>query len=406
MLNILITMLVPLISFCQARIVFNQAGMVMSNQAKLVIENPLPDALTVNTSGGITSEGANNNVLWNIGNVSTYVLPFVSDGTAIPVSFSTANSAGNGIMTFSTYAGPDWQNSNYLPPTVTNVNNDGTDNSNHVIDRFWQINAAGYTVNPSLTNLVFSYKENEWNEAGNTITESKLTAQNWNNSTNAWLPPVGTDNASANTVTVANVGGTQLYPWWTLVSSDNALPLILLNFTAEKINGNAALKWLVSSQVNVSFYEVQRSFDAINFVSVGKVVAIYNTNAIQNYSYTDALGSINAPVIYYRLRMVDNDGKFSYSGVRNILMSKDENNLIQISPNPVTNTALIRFGKVSDGSYLLSVFTADGRQVMIEKMVVTSNSTFYFHRNNLAAGTYFFRITGNGIKNQFTILIQ
>lgn len=407
-INVLITFFSPALLFGQAKIVFNGADIIISNNAKLVMQNPAPDALTVLSSGGVKSEGAGNDLLWNIGtNSANYVVPFISNGNPIPLSFTTSGGIGSGIFTLSTYAGADWNNSNYLPPTVTNLDRDGADNSSHVIDRFWQVQASGYTANPSLSNLAFSYNENEWSETGNNIIESDLTAQSWNAASAVWTSVTGTDSPSANEVTVAAVAGSDLNTWWTLVDEDYALPLTLLGFSAEKQNDNALLKWTVTQQINVSYYEIQRSINAVDFSRVGKVNAVYNTNLNNNYSYTDALNNVNSNTIYYRLRMVDRDGKFVYSPVKFISLADNENNLIQLFPNPATNYFIIKFGSVVQGNYIVAISDAAGKQVMTKQMEIAPNSTFYFHRgSNMAAGTYFISITGMKAKHVFTIVLQ
>ncbi|MDQ2862690.1 MAG: T9SS type A sorting domain-containing protein [Bacteroidota bacterium] len=407
-INILIVLLAPVLLFSQSRIVFNNANIEITNGAKLVVQNSSPNALTVLSTGGIISEGTGNDVLWNIGtNASSYVVPFISKGNPIPLSFTTSGGAGNGTFILSTYAGPDWNNSNYLPPTVTNIDRDGNDNSNHVIDRFWQIKASGYSANPSLSNLVFAYNENEWSETGNNIIEADLTAQSWNTSSAAWSSVTGTDNPSSNEVTVAAVAGSDLNTWWTLVDEDYALPLTLLSFSAEKQNENALLKWAVAQQINVSYYEVQRSINAVDFLPIGNVKAINNANSNNNYSFNDALNNINSNTIYYRLRMVDRDGKFVYSPVKFISLIANESNLIQLFPNPATNYFIIKFGSVVQGNYILAISDAAGKKVMAKQMAIAPNSTFYFHRGaDMAAGTYFISLTGMKLKYVFTIVIQ
>ncbi|MEO7045041.1 MAG: T9SS type A sorting domain-containing protein, partial [Ferruginibacter sp.] len=328
---------------------------------------------------------------------------------SIPLSFNTSGATGNGTFMLNTYAGPDWKNSDYLPPTVTNVDRDGIDNSNHTIDRFWQIQTSGYVTNPSLTNLVFTYNENEWNETGNNIIEGNLTAQSWNNTSDTWVTSgASTDNTSENTVTVPSVAVEDVNSWWTLVDQDYVLPLTILNFSAEKQNTNAVLKWTVTQQINVNYYEVQRSINAVDFSPIGKVNAISNNaNSNNNYSYSDALNNINSNTIYYRLRMVDRDGKFVYSTIKFISLTGNESNLIQVFPNPATIYFIIKFGSVIQGNYILAISDAAGKKVMTKEMAIAPNSTFYFHRGtDMAAGTYFISITGMKVKHVFTIVIQ
>jgi hypothetical protein len=401
--------LTPVITFCQTGIVFNGASIHLTNGAILMIDNPAPNALSVKASGGIFSEGPENRVIWNIGNMAaSYTVPFISVSNPIPLFFSTSGGTGNGSFTLSTYAGPDWENSQYLPPTVNDVDRDGVDNSLHVIDRFWQINASGYTIQPSLSNLIFSYNDNEWHETGNDIIEGNLSAQNWNSASQNWVsPPVGVDNSSQNQVVVASLNETSYYPWWTLVSSDFDLPLTLLSFTAEKQNDKALLNWLVTAETNVSFYEVQRSTNATNFVAIGKVEAVVNANINNSYSYIDTLAVSHSEIVYYRLRMVDRDGKFGYSPVRYISFADDQNKLVQVSPNPVTNMAIIRFGPVTEGSYEVTIFNAEGKRMMLRHIDVTKNSIFYFPRSaDMSGGIYFIKVAGGNLRQTFSILYQ
>ena len=404
--NVLIALFIPTLSFCQARIIFNGANIILAQNAKLVIQNPAANAVTVQTTGGIGSESAGNEVIWSIGtNAESYNLPFIANGNKIPVSFSTSGASGLGALTLSTYAGPDWKNSNYLPPSVTNVDRDGIDNSNHVIDRFWQIHPSGYTTNPSLNNLAFAYNENEWNETGNNIIEASLVAQSWNSTSGAWTNPGGTDNASANIVTVPLITGNNLNNWWTLVDETYALPLQLLNFSAEKQNTNVLLKWLVASQENVNYYEIQRSLNGVDFSIRGKENA--SLNAIENYSFIDTVLISNVHAIYYRLRMVDMDGTFSFSPVRSINYSENQNNLFQLFPNPATEFVLIRSGAINEGNYKLSVTDAQGKIIIQKEVSLSPNADYKLNRETLmAAGTYYISITGKNSKQVLSVIFQ
>jgi hypothetical protein len=225
-----IVMALPSLLCCQqqqavpsesANIIFNGAYIVINKKAALVIQNRSPSALTIRNGGGIISEGADNDVMWNIENDSDYSVPFVAkDLTSIPVSFNTSNGSGSGSFTLSTYSGaPDWKNADYLPPGVTDVNKGKTDNSKHVIDRFWKIDAEGYTQKPTLTDVIFNYREFEWSEDSNIIKEKNLAAQNWNGTD--WTAAKGTDIAASNYVKIASLKN--YFPWWTLVDSNFAL---------------------------------------------------------------------------------------------------------------------------------------------------------------------------------------
>lgn len=406
---IILIALLPISLFSQERILFNGATITLSNGAVLVVDNPAPNALTVLSTGGILMEGPTNNLVWNIGTeAASYQVPFVSSGTSIPVLFTTSGGAGNGHFILNTYAGSNWQNSNYLPPTVTNVDMNGTDNSNHMIDRFWQLYPVGYTVQPTLSDIHFSYTENEWQESGNSIAEPTLAAQNWDNTSASWLnPPMGIDDPVGNQVNITGMNQTTIFPWWTLVSDVFPLPLTLLNFTLEKNNGSALLKWTVTDEINTSFFEVQRSVNGLNFVPMGTVAAAGNSSVSQHYSYLDPLNGIHQGIVYYRLRFVDEDAKFSFSPVREISVDGSDQALIAISPNPASNLIILRFGAVTEGPYDMQIFDAEGRQIYTEQLTVTQNSAFYFSRlADMSAGSYFIKVSGQGMNRSFTILFN
>ncbi len=396
----------PGLLFSQARIVFQGGNISLRNNATLVLTNPAPDALTVSGSGGITSEAAGNSVLWYIGNQSaTYQIPFTVGGTAIPVSFTTNGGSADGHFIVSTYAGSNWQNSNYLPPKVTNVNQQSVDNSNHVIDRFWQINAAGYHTAPALSDILFSYRDNEWSATGNQITEADLVAQNWNDITNVWMDPApGTENPALNHFTLPNPVPSVTFPWWTLVSGDFPLPLTLLSFDVAKQGDAATLQWLVTQQVNVDHFDIQRSTDAVHFTSIGDVPAIASNSPTIPYQYTDRLPGSPAGIVYYRLQMIDQDGKFSFSPVKFISFDNGPAPLLQCFPNPVTNLAILRFGSVPPGHYLVKLYTSSGMQVSAADLAVSPNATCYLPRDpRIMPGMYVMSVTGSGFSQSFLV---
>jgi hypothetical protein len=97
----------------------------------------------------------------------------------------------------------------------------GYDNSAFVSDRFWQINAQGYSVKPSLNNLKFMYRDVE-NESPNTISENLLIAKRYNISEGSWIDNICSSsiNTAANTLTVSTVDDSNLHAWWMLGTSN------------------------------------------------------------------------------------------------------------------------------------------------------------------------------------------
>ena len=84
----------------------------ITNNASVVVNGPIINR----SSGGIISEGANNILVWNVGNsTATFTAPFTTKTAYLPTSFKLDKGASNdGALVLSTYAGADWKNTDYF----------------------------------------------------------------------------------------------------------------------------------------------------------------------------------------------------------------------------------------------------------------------------------------------------
>ena len=84
------------------------------------------------------------------------------------------------------------------------------------------------------------------------------------------------------------------------------LPVELLSFNAECDNRKVILNWVTASEQNSSYFNIERSVDAVNYFSVRTVTAAGNSSILLRYSFTDtdplSLG-------YYRLGETDFNGQ-------------------------------------------------------------------------------------------------
>jgi|GEM_PF-3371537 len=95
--------------------------------------------------------------------------------------------------------------------------------------------------------------------------------------------------------------------------SASVLPLKLLSFSGIlNQDKNVKLEWIAAQSVNVKHFEIEKSADAKAFQYAGAVNCINQTSE-HDYSFTDY--TINNATAYYRLKIVDFDGKFEYSAV-------------------------------------------------------------------------------------------
>ncbi len=340
---------VPGATICSAntgeRLILNGGFINITNNAKLVVDNSTANAIT-RVSGHIISENANNEVKWVLGNVAnTYTVPFgYSTTDYMPVTFTKTAGTGAGVFNFATYRTSSWQNSTNLPAAVTAVNDaDGNDNSAFLIDRFWKIDANGYTAKPDLTNLTFTYIDAEHSVASNTIIESTLFAQRYNTTTNDWgdfLPTV-TLNTANNTVVIPSVPSADFFNWWTLVSTESPLPVTLLTFKGRCENNSTVINWSTSEETDNDYFVLEKSEDALSWTELETVKSKGNNSDKNDYSVTDKNSN---GLTYYRLKMVDKSNKFTYSSVITTQCGTDEPEMI-VYPNPNLGVFVIKNAK-------------------------------------------------------------
>ncbi|MEO8720554.1 MAG: T9SS type A sorting domain-containing protein [Ginsengibacter sp.] len=139
-----------------------------------------------------------------------------------------------------------------------------------------------------------------------------------------------------------------------------ALPVKLSAFNINLQNNNSVLNWTAQNQdVNSGVFEIERSTNGRDFNRIGNVVAGNNPN--QDYSYVDRNVSMSGK-IYYRLKMIDKDGHFSYSEIK-VIHSNGKNFTAALYPNPVVNSARLSFFLENSTLVKVSVTDALGKQI-------------------------------------------
>lgn len=370
----------------QAKIIINGGIINITNGCKLVVDNPDNNAIIQIGYGYIQSEGASNEIVWTVGtgNGNSYVIPFGNSANYLPISFQAASGSDvAGKIIFSTYATPTWKNSDYLPPGVTDINSNGVDNSANVIDRFWQINPQGYITKPSLSNLVFTYSDNEY-AAPNTIAEAGLIAQRWNNTAHTWSDYFSASSIKpvSNTISVASIAGAQLFDWWTMVNASSPLPVTITYFDATVNNKKVVSRWQTATEQNSSHFELWRSRNRTQFDSIARIEAAGNSSVLLQYSFTDIVPYPHDS--YYRLKIVDRDGRYQWSSIARVTI--DDGTNIFLYPDPASDNIFISSSKdFLNGKPKAKVYDAKGQLIGVFLINATIQP---YNISRLAAGSY------------------
>ncbi|MBK0383464.1 T9SS type A sorting domain-containing protein [Pedobacter sp. SD-b] len=312
-------------------------------------------------------------------------IAFLNDGTrllsAAPVgdaaahdymnavkSVSINNSNGESITVTSTSGNPDGiqvYGVEEQPNTVDGVITLGNPNK-----YFGVFQSGGSTPQ---YNTVYNYTGNPYVTAANenTLALYKRT----DNAVTTWTNGFASLNTSAKSLTLS--GQSTEY----LLGASGPLPLQLLSFTAGNQGLYALLKWTTTAEINCSHFEIERSNSGALFQNIGSISAI-NNNAIHHYNFVDntPLNNIN----YYRLKMVDRDGHYTFSPIVKVSF-RNNNPLFSIFPVPAINTITIKYSG-HQKIIMMTIFDATGKKVFAQKII--NQSVLVADISQLSKGIY------------------
>jgi len=111
------------------------------------------------------------------------------------------------------------------------------------------------------------------------------------------------------------------------------LPVELLSFEGsynESLRTND-IQWATSSEINNDYFSLEYSENGIEWFVLDEITGAGNSNELLEYNYQHASPFT---LTYYRLKQTDYNGEFKYYNP--ILITRPENNLINIYPNPTS----------------------------------------------------------------------
>jgi hypothetical protein len=181
------------------------------------------------------------------------------------------------------------------------------------------------------------------------------------------------------------------------------LPVILSGFTATYNGaGYTLVSWSTSYQVNASYFEVERSTDASNFIPVGQAFVNQSSDPVHNYSYNDNLAGVNATVLYYRLKMIDGDGHYGYSKVVAINLDQTDTKM-SVYPNPATDYAVVKIYSEKPNTAIMRLLDESGRLIKSGSYTLShgNNSLMVDQLGMLPKGLYIVQVlVSNNLYNQ------
>lgn len=186
----------------------------------------------------------------------------------------------------------------------------------------------------------------------------------------------------------------------------STLPITLTDFNGIFSNGYVQLKWTTANEFNSDYFEVERSADGIAFYAIGRQDAAGNANGTSNYTYSDllTLKGLN----FYRLKMVDIDGREEYSKVVALNTDAKGISLLLVYPNPFGHKVQVKIEGTGKEDILIRVLDNAGNTVRSQTSAIQQGENIIIVKNvaDLPGGVYYLEIISSSRSFRTKIMKQ
>lgn len=186
--------------------------------------------------------------------------------------------------------------------------------------------------------------------------------------------------------------------------SANTLPVDLTAFTVHESAGYAHLQWTTASELNNKGFEIELSVDALKWENIGFAKGAGTSSATHRYQHVYSLEQNTSPVLYFRLKQLDFDGKFAYSPIRSLLLNQETQSELLIAPNPFVNDLRISFDQAPVSGGTLKIQNLIG-ETYVEQQIDPANKFISIDNlDHLPAGMYILQWDQNQQKRNYKII--
>ena len=350
------------------------------------------NSLTIGSSGSISGANVSNYVVTDNSGVLTRIGVGASDiafpvGTVSSYNPVTINNAGT--------------SDDFSVNVKSSLDNAPTDASK-IVNRQWTILEG----TPGGSNATLTFQWNGSEEAGSFNRNGVLVIGHYGGSwdeTSASL-------SGSDPYTATASGFASFSPF--SVGNGGSLPVEITSFSANAHGTNVELSWATATELSNHGFEVQRTVIS-DQSSVNSSQIVNRKSKIENWAkvaFVEGAGTSNAPKSYtyhdvassagkyaYRLKQIDHDGSFKYSGQveAQIVFTAEDYKLTQNYPNPFNPTTTLRFAVKSPQFVTLKVYNSIGQEVRTLFEQTADADVLYsiqFDGTGLSSGVYYYTL--------------
>ena len=171
---------------------------------------------------------------------------------------------------------------------------------------------------------------------------------------------------------------------WVPTVGNVTLPVQLTNYDVKCNDKGALIKWSTATEQNSDRFEIQRSTNGNDWVTVDNVAAAGNSSSDKNYQYLDIYGG----TAFYRIRQVDVDGRFTYTAIKTTNCKAGQ---FDVTLYPVPAKDKLNIVVQSDKELKTDLQVLDMTGKIVQRTIIQinkGNNNIVLDINNLPGGQY------------------
>ena len=178
------------------------------------------------------------------------------------------------------------------------------------------------------------------------------------------------------------------------LGNEGALPIELISFYAKSGENELTFVWITASEKNSAQFVVETSTDRLSFIPIGIIKAKGNSNTITQYTLRTS--AQKTEIAYYRLKMIDKDGFFTYGKIISI---KNTFNKLELSSVYYDNSMLyLRFNNAMNTHLNIEIIDLSGRVTETTTLqLFKDRNSYIIHIDNRLNGFYLIRIKNKNL---------
>jgi hypothetical protein len=206
-----------------------------------------------------------------------------------------------------------------------------------------------------------------------------------------------TGNVSNGTITWNNVTSFSPFTFASTSNFNNPLPVKFDNIKATDLERGVLIDWSILTEINVDHYEIERSVDNRQFITIRQMEATNNFGDKSNYNWLDQ--TVEKQVYFYRVKAVDIKGEITYSSIAKINRGGAATE-ISIYPNPILNGVIaFQSDNLVKGIYTVNIINNAG--LLIYKKEYNHAGGVFKQKisgiKDLKSGLYALRVNIDGV---------